>query len=210
MFILDQSGDSRWSASWEAWLTPLHVEDSTEKVPFHPVPTFGYISPLACPSLSPPLVSYYKCTPAARACLRRHATWQGFSTAKCGGQGWGGGSSQAQTGLLRHSTICIIVCIGWGVSAECQLGRSVLISGLHRIDKRNTWRYKVILLPAARVKLFRRTRQAGKFCGCMNELIIVSWFPGPRSNSNWSGEFIIGCKSLHMHWATVWFFSLIY
>lgn len=86
-----------------------------------------------------------------------------------------------EQGFMAFNTICIIVCISCSVSTQHQHGWSVLISRLLRIDKRNTCRYKVILLPAAHVKLFRGTRPAGSDCSCMNGQIIASWFLKAKS-----------------------------
>lgn len=88
----------------------------------------------------------------------------------------GEGFSGLNKALWLSTSICIILCISCSVSTQCQHGWSVLISKLHHKDKRNTCRHKVILLPTAHVKLFRRTRQA-RSCSCyMNVQIIASWF----------------------------------
>lgn len=80
-----------------------------------------------------------------------------------------------EQGFMTFDAICIIVCISCSVSTQRQHGWSVLIFKLHHIDKRNACRSKVILLPTAHVKLFRRTRQAGSYCSRMNGQIIASW-----------------------------------
>ncbi len=109
------------------------------------------------------------------------------------GKGGREGVLRLEQGFMTFSTICIIVCISCRVSTQCQHGWSVLISKLHHKDKRNTCRYKVILLPTAHVKLFRRTRHSRSYCSCMNGQIIASWFLKTKeSNSNWSGRFIVG------------------
>lgn len=106
----------------------------------------------------------------------------GFSAQpKSGEQERERGFSGLEHSFMTLNTICIIVCISCSVSTQCQHGWSVLISRLHHIDKRNTCRYKVILLPTAHVKLFRRTRQAGSYCSCMNGQIIASWFLKAKS-----------------------------
>lgn len=133
-------------------------------------------------------VSYYKCTPAAQTRLRCLPKLWVFSQPKSREQeekgGWGckGRVGRgAEQGFITFNTICIIVCISCSVSTQSQHGWSVLISKLHHKDKRNTCRYKVISLPTAHVKLFRRTRQARSYCGCMNGQIITLWFLKAKS-----------------------------
>lgn len=94
---------------------------------------------------------------------------------------------------MTFNAICIIVCISCSVSTQCQHGWSVLISKLHHKDKRNTCQYKVILLPTARVKLFRRTRHSGSCC--MNRQIIASWFHKAKSLIQIEvGSLLLGCR----------------
>lgn len=139
-------------------------------------------------------VSYYKCTPAAQARLRCHPNLWVFSTdneCRIGAGGLytakecrivargGAGLLSLEQGFMTFNAICIIVCISCSVSTQCQHGWAVLISKLHHKDKRNTCQYKVILLPTARVKLFRRTRHSGSCF--MNRQIIASWFHKAKS-----------------------------
>lgn len=155
-----------------------------------------------------PLLKYFSGLPSIpvsllmemrACCLRCHPKRWVFST-KSGeqerrGKGGGGGGVLEQ-GFMTFNTICIIACISCSVSTQCQHGWSVLISGLRHIDKRTTCRYKAILLPTAHVKLFRRPRQAGSCCSCMNGHHDSS---RPSPYCNWSGEFIIASKSRYMH-----------
>lgn len=124
-------------------------------------------------------VSYYRCTSAAGAHFHCLAKPWVFSQPRSGRNGkcrgkWG--RRVSQQGFMTSKTICIIVCISCSVNTQCQHGWSVLISKLHHKDKRNTYRYKVILLLAVHVKLFRRTQQAGGCSSCMNGPFIASWF----------------------------------
>lgn len=126
-------------------------------------------------------VSYYKCTPAAQAPSFLESKTVGFlRSLESGEQERWGRILRLERGFMTFNSICIIVCISCSVSTQCQHGWSLLISKLHHKDKRNTCRYKVILLPTAHVKLFR-TRQAGSCCGCINESIIASWFLEAKS-----------------------------
>lgn len=194
MLILDHSGGNLWSASWEAWPTTLYVDEYIDtqrlieqkqlcqKASISSCSYFWNISP-AC--LVSRCVSHYKCTPAPTACLRCHPKlWVFLHSQRVGNRSEGKGEREGvlrlEQGFMTFSTICIIVCISCSVSTQCQHGWSVLISKLHHKDKRNTCRYKVILLPSAHVKLFR-TRHSGSYCICMNGQIIASWFLKAKS-----------------------------
>lgn len=118
----------------------------------------------AHPGLSVSLcLSDYKCTPATQAIQNLPSKTVGFFHTMSTGLEWGeknreSGGFQREQGFMTSSSICIIVCISCSASTQCQHGWSGLISKLHHKDKRNTCRYKAILLPTDHVKLLRRAR----------------------------------------------------
>lgn len=177
--------------------------NSVRKLPFHPAPTFEIFPLLASFPVRLLLQMHACCTSPPSLPSKTvgflHRQWVqnrsagGLYTAKECRIGARGGAEllSLEQGFMTFNMICIIVCISCSMSTQCQHGWSVLISKLHHKDKRNTCQYKVILLPTARVKLFRRTRHS-ESC-CMNRQIIASWFHKEcqESHSYWSGEFIV-------------------
>lgn len=157
----------------------------SESFHFHPVPTFEIF----------PLLAFLPCTSLITNARLLHKpafaafqNWVFSLSQKAENRSEGGGAGRwwevcvrVCGGFITFNTICIIVCIACSVSTQCQHGWSVLISKLHHKDKRNTCRYKVISLPTAHVKLFKRTRQARSYCSCMNGQMIASWFHEAKS-----------------------------
>lgn len=128
---------------------------------------FRLLKPLPSPLLSW-CFSYYKSTPATTSVPSLPSKTVGFLHSPWAQNRSERGEEEKRTGRLgvfrleqgfmTFNTICIIVCISCSVSTQCQHGWSGLISKLHRKDKRNTCRYKAILLPTGHVKLLKRTR----------------------------------------------------